>query len=76
MSCLGSSHAQTISVPEHARAVMAVEGGHAISGHLHQASIGTWFGSHARMWCLSRSTITPLLERVISERHDVWCGRF
>jgi uncharacterized protein len=27
----------------HVHAVMAVEGDRAISGHLHQASIGTWF---------------------------------
>jgi len=28
----------------HIHAVMAVEGDRAISGHLHKAQIGTWFG--------------------------------
>lgn len=27
----------------HVHAVMAVEGNHAISGHLHRADVGTWF---------------------------------
>lgn len=27
----------------HVHAVMAVEGDHAISGHLHRATVGTWF---------------------------------
>lgn len=39
----------------HVHAVMAVEGDRTVSGHLHQASVGTWF---ARAYVLPQSEIT------------------